>query len=450
MKYYAFILPLLLTAQITTSSISSKKASYDGNALVLNGNVSLDHTLGKLQSSSARLQKEGKEGPFSLIFLRDDVLITLKNRGKISCATADFDFNAMKGKLIPALGKAIHFTNLHADLLSLSSQEAEIEFANDSDSIKISKIQANGVVHAQYGYDFFLHADSALYSNETIPYVSASPNCKLTHKGDQITADKVEFFPDSSKIIFSTPKGNVKPSAFSDQEGIRFSCNKMIWEKAPQLLTLLGDVSVHDESIGDIHCDDEVELMQHQQEGKWILSSVTTKGKTELSYQLNADFKHLLVCYGRMHLDQKKLLLTLESTKEKPIEYFHDKMKLCADYAQLDYIQGEQKVLPQCLSLTGNVRLSAEQNEKRCALADQFHYYPAEEKMILSSKDGSHVLFWDEQQQLTVSAREVHISRINKKDNIKGVGNVRFAFSSAENDLMKKLFPFYRPKGGSL
>ncbi len=64
--------------------------------------------------------------------------------------------------------------------------------------------------------------------------------------------------------------------------------------------------------------------------------------------------------------------------------------------------------------------------------------------MVLSSKTGSNVLFWDKEQQLSISAREVHIARVDKKETIKGVGNVRFSFSSTESDLLKKLFPFYK------
>ena len=85
----------------------------------------------------------------------------------------------------------------------------------------------------------------------------------------------------------------------------------------------------------------------------------------------------------------------------------------------------------------------------RCAVADQFAYYPETETMILSAQNGESVLFWDDTQQLSISAREVHLSRDEKGENIKGVGNVRFAFSTIENELLKKLFPFYQPKRGA-
>ncbi|NGX37774.1 MAG: hypothetical protein K1000chlam2_00936 [Chlamydiae bacterium] len=445
--FLLLILSSLLTAEIPTSSISSENASYDGNALVLTGSVNLNHALGRMQAGAARLLKDTEEGPFSSIRLRDNVLITLKNRGKISCAEADFDFSAMKGKLLPKLGDSIRFINLHSGPLSLSSSVAEIEFAKEYDALKVTKIFAHEKVHVQYGKDFVLLADNATYLNDVNPHVFASPHCVLIHFQDQIEAEKIELFPENSKIILSSPSGKFQPSAFSKNDGMQFSCDKLVWERAPQILTLRGNISIQDEGIGNIHCDDEVELRQKEQDEKWVLSSITAKGKTELQYHLSANFKHLLTCYGQMHLDQDRLVLNIESPEDQPIEYIHDQMKLRADHATLEYEQEHSAIRPQKLTLNGHVHLFADENALRCAVADQFTYYPELETMVLSAEEGQNVLFWDEIQKLSISAKEVHLSRDEKGENFKGVGNVRFAFSSTENALLKKLFPFYQQTG---
>lgn len=447
MKHYlllSLLFPLFLSAEINTSSISSNKASYDGNTLVLNGAVKLQHALGQMESGNARLLRDEEGSPFTSIHLRDDVLITLKNRGKIFCARADFDFNGLKGKLSPKIGEMIRFDNLQAGLLSLASKEAEIEFIRDSNALKVSKIEAHDSVQVQYGKDFLLTADSATYSNTKTPYVWASPHCVLTHYDDHIEAERVEILPDSAKMILTTPTGKLMPSAFSESESVQFSCNKLIWEQAPQILTLKGNVSVHDHGVGDIHCDDEVELRQKQEDGKWILSSITAKGKTELKSNLNDGLQHLLVCYGQMQLDQDRLVLTLESPPEEPLEYFHDKMKLRADQAQLKYTSVGRSITPQKLLLFGNIQLTSIEEALRCAVADQFAYFPEEKKIVLSAQDGNHVLFWDQQQELSICAKEIHITHTDNGEKIKGVGNVRFAFSNVENTLLKKLFPFYQ------
>jgi len=425
---------LVLPALLCGETISSKKATYDGNALVLKGDVELDHALGKLSSGNARLEKEEKDGPFSSISLREDVLISLKNLGKISCETADLNFVSLTGKLLPQMGNLIKFVNLGPDNFTLMSQEADLELAKQADSYKVTKIHANGTVQVQYGSDFTLDADRATYSSDEVPYVYAEPNCRLVHVDDVIEAEKVELFLGTSTAVLIEPKGLLQP------QGIKFTCHKMIWENEPQLLTLQGDVSVVEEGIGTLNCEEEVEIHQKKEAGKWILSSMVAKGKTELAYALGADTKHMLVCYGKMRLEQNKL--TLESPQNHPIEYFHDQMKLCSDHAQINYIDKSAEKL----QLDGNVQLQIAEDGNRCATADQFVYLPAEEKMILSSKDGANVLFWDKEQQLSISAREVHISRADQKETIKGVGNVRFAFSNTENTLLKNLFPFYEGK----
>jgi hypothetical protein len=381
--------------------------------------------------------------------LRDDVCITLKSRGEIHCAQAHFDFLGLRGKLLPKRGELIEFLNLQAEPLSLLSREAEIEFEQEAANLKVAKIKASKSVEVQYGDDFVLTADSATFSNTKMPYVWASPSCVLTHFEDQIKADRIEILPSSAKMILTSPSGVLAPSVFGD-EAMRFSCNKLVWERDPKLLTLKGNVRVQDTGLGDLFCEDEVEIQQNEQDGKWAPSHISAKGKTRLQYSLDADFDHLLVCVGQMQLDQERNLLTLESLPEEPLEYFHDTMKLTANHAELSYENEMGTFAPRQLLLQGNILLSATEDSSRCAIADQFAYYPQEKKIVLSTKRSSPVLYWDATQKLSISAREIHITHTERGENVKGIGNVRFAFSSTENALLKKLFPFYHPLGRDL
>lgn len=433
---------LFLNTEIASSSISSERAIYDGNALVLKGAVSLQHSLGEMQSGSARLIRQSETGGFSSVHLKDAVHIHLKNRGQILCDQADFDFDQLKGKLTPKRGDSIRFENLCSSLVSLTSKEADIEFGKKDDSLTVAKIEANRAVHVQYKDDFFLDADSATFSNTKTPYIWASPNCVLTHWRDKIEADRVEVLPESEKVILTAPTGMLTDS------GIAFSCNKLIWEQTPQILTMKGNVSICDSAVGDMVCEDEVEFKQHCQDGKWLVNRITSKGKTELNYNLDENFLHLLICYGQMQLDHDRLILTLESPPEQPLEYYHDKMKLSANHAEMSYRSEEGPITPEKLLLCGNIELTSPGDSSRCALADNFSYFPEEKRMILSSKSGN-VLFWDQKQDLKISAREVHITQTERGENIKGIGSVRFAFSSTENELLKKMFPFYEIKRGA-
>src|SRR5271170_6814134 len=85
-------------------SLSSTNASYDGSSLLLTGHVLLDHGLGKMEAEEASLQRQeaGKDFPFSLIQLRKEVVLSLKNSAQITCGSADLDFTALKGILLPS------------------------------------------------------------------------------------------------------------------------------------------------------------------------------------------------------------------------------------------------------------------------------------------------------------------------------------------------------------
>ena len=436
------LLPRLLSAE---SSISSDKASYDGNHLILRGSVQLKHILGIMESGVARLNKEDKDAPFSHIHLKNDVLITLNNRGKISCDEAFLDFVNLQGTLIPKKGKKVLFSRLSAKTLNLSSKEAQIYLEKSGEEYDISKIEATRDVHVQYNKDFCLDADTAVFQNGTMPCICASNHCYLSHFEDHIKADKIKLFPDTSTVVLKAPKGHFTPSPFTASGSVFFNCNEMIWDHAPQRLTLKGDIQVHDESLGTISSDDEIELYQKEVEGKWVISSLFGKGKTIFACSFKDGIRHLLISTGTFRLNHDRLNVTLESAPDKPIEYIQDKMKLCADLAKLDYTQEEKRISPKKLLLTKEVRLTDEESS-RCALADQFVYLPEEKKMILSSTSGQNVLFWDHGQDLSISASEVHITATAKGEKIKGIGHVRFAFSSTENDLLKKLFPFYKPQ----
>lgn len=443
----SFLFPLVLSAEITTSSVTSKQASYSGNTLILEGNVKLTHPLGDLRAGNARLHRNEDGSTFSNIHLTNDVLIALRNRGMISCGKADFDFEKLKGTLYPSSSGMVEFSNTEQGPISIASKQADIEFIKVGNELQISKIEAQDRVELIYGDGFILQAGGATYSNTKTPYVWASPDCILTHYDDEIQAERVDVLPESEKFIFSKPHGKLSPSAFSQASGAYFSCDSLVWEQAPQILTLKGNVEIIDEGVGKMNCVDEIELRQKLVDGKWVLGQLMAKGKTELSYLQDEKMPHLLICNGEMQLDQDRLILTLASPPNEPLEYYHDQMKLTADHAELNYTQGDKTIHPQRLSLCGNIELTSSENQNRCGVADQFFYYPETKQMVLSSKEGKNVLFWDGEQQLSISAREVHITETERGESIKGIGNVRFAFSSAEHQLLKKLFPFYQRDG---
>ena len=133
-----------------SGSLSSSDASYDGNSLLLTGHVALDHGLGKMTAEEASLQRQeaGKDFPFSLIQLRRDVLLALKNSAQISCGSADLDFTALKGILHSSENSKVVYTDQikkkrsgETVALKLSGQLVELNFSKQVNDGKKNRVR---------------------------------------------------------------------------------------------------------------------------------------------------------------------------------------------------------------------------------------------------------------------------------------------------------------------
>lgn len=346
------LLPIFLMSE-TTSSVSSREASYNGNILTLQGNVEVDHALGKMCAGFAKMMREDKSSPFSYIQLRNDVTIALHKRGEIHCETANLDFISLMGTLFPKIGDTIHFTNVFAFQdnapLSIESDTAEIKFLKEDQKIYITEASVKDHVVIHFTKDIALTTNQATFQGEKnadqCTRISTDSPCRITHFADIIDAQKVIFYPLDAKILLLQPEGTLKN--FSDK-------------------------------------------------------------KKDADFQFSASQGEVV----------------------------------CA--------QESDQTSFKSLHLTGDVQLSRSLDDSSCcAIADNLSYFPETSTAILSAEKGKSVLFWDAEQDLSISADEVHITHTDDGNMVKGVGVVRFAFSSHENALLKKLFPFYQPAGES-
>ncbi len=442
------------------SSISSQEASYDGNTLTLTGNVTLDHALGKMRAQNAQLVKEEKEHPFSLIYLNGKVTIALNNEAEISCSRAEFDFQNQVGTLLPTRGEKVTFTQLvekggERVSLKLQSARANLIFSQSQNhEINISKMHADEAVEIEYADGYILKAGSAIYEvTDDGSFILAFPSekdecCHFSYKNDAIQAQKVCFHPQESKIILYSPKGVLK-TLFAPNE-IAFSCSEMVWDRASNRLSLSKNIHIADHTLGEVYCDETVELAPPS--GPHSLYNIQTTGKTTI-HTYAPGKRQTLTCFGTMSFDQESLTSTFESPlvdshvpEGQQIEYRAEDLQLLASSGLLEYGWIEGHLRPTKLMLRSNVRLSESQH---CALGDLLTYSLFDHTMTLSAKEGEKVLYWDPKQSLAISAKEVRIQKdpFTNKESVKGVGNVQFVFSSAENDLMKKMFPFYQLAG---
>jgi hypothetical protein len=467
-RVFGFLaLYFLLTSPLfaDSSSISSKEASYDGNALVLKGSVLLNHALGMMRAENARLVKEDKHHPFSLIYLNEDVAIQLNNHAEISCNRAEFDFQNQVGLLLPSPGEKISFTSQFIDKsgervpVMLQSIRANLTFSEgQSDEMHICQMHANEEVVIEYGDGYLLKAGSALYqAEEPMSYILAFPaeeegTCHFSYKGDEIEAQKVRFQPQESLVILSQPNGVVK-TLFAPNE-IAFSAGEMAWNRAQGTVAFFRNIHIADSSLGEIYCDEKIELVASS--SAHSLYDIRAEGKTTI--HTFAPNRQTVTCFGLLSFDQKTLTSTFESPlvdgvvpEGQQIDYRGENFQLLASSGVLEYGWMAGHLRPTKLSLQGGVRLAScpGAESKQCALGSHLTYSLLDHTMTLSAKKGEKVLYWDETQGITLSANQVRVHKdpFTGKESVKGIGNVRFSFSSTENALLKKMFPFYQPTG---
>ena len=464
-----------------SGTVSSTHAEYDGNALILDGHVILNHGLGKMNAEHAALEKQetGKDFPFSFIHLEKEVFLHLKDNAKLFCEKADLDFITLRGFLYSKENEKVTYTDLlNQDIpfkllgKNIILEMSKLETDEKKNTYEVETVTAENAVTVHYNNDYILEAHRAHYrknqqekenTSEFPGFVTATPKdagdmCHLHHLGDLIDSTKVEIDLIKEMLILKAPIGRLVSSLVPHPENseVRFEADELRWEQPTNTLSLLNNIHIQDSALGMIDADERLQLTQKKVEDKTVIQTISTQGKTRLEYLASGQTKpQVLICYGSMLLDRDKLSAVLQSPEEKgrvldekQIYYEEERIASFAERARIDYAIVDSKITPVSLTMTRNIRLFSHVPDapKRCSLADRLTYSPETHTLILFADPGKRVLFWDEGQSLCIAAQEVHIIQDSKtkQESIKGVGNVKFAFTSQESELLQDIFPFYK------
>ena len=269
------------TADAEKSSLSSTQANYDGNSLVLTGQVALDHGLGKMTAEEAFLQRQetDKDFPFSLIQLRKDVLLSLKSSAQITCAAADLDFTSLKGTLFSAENETVVYSDQikkkkgESVPLTLTGKQVDLLFSKSGEEDKKTNYEIDNIllkekVLIHYAEGIRLEAHQALYrkepsvSNKTSKrefqgIITAYPEnehspCKLSYAGDDIFAEMVDIDLIHAKMSLLHPKGVLASTLSSHlQQGqLHFQSDYLYWDQEKNTLTLKGNIAIEEPSLG--------------------------------------------------------------------------------------------------------------------------------------------------------------------------------------------------------
>lgn len=476
--YLSFFVPALLQSEpisLNSSSISSKTAAYDGQLLTLDGDVELDLDLGKLFAQHAALEKPelNTELPCSIVDLQQDVRVSFKQRAELLCEKAHFDFFKLFGELFPKMGGQVIYRDMiekeqgRQEPFQLSGNRVELRLAKQAKEIGkieylLDEILAYDDISLDSNQGIHVLADRALFQRKTgyspTPIVTAYPKdeegrCMITHEQDQVEAKHIILDIQHALIDLQSAFGSLFSTLIPQQKlPLKFRSNHVAWYHPEHRLILSGDVHVEEPSLGMIESS-EIEIVQSENKQLKLLNA---QGKTILEHlDLRTGNKHHLKCLGSISVDEEKQSITLNSPSihgkvafDQQLYYAYQDFASHADHAHCLYKKEEHAAALSSFSLDGNVRLYSldPKQSLRCALADHLVYRPDTNTFTLSSKSKRKVLFWNEEEGLCISADHVEISKdASGKENVKSKGNVKFAFSTAEHQLLQKIFPFYQP-----
>jgi lipopolysaccharide export system protein LptA len=449
-------------------TISALSATYEDSNLMLEGEVKLLHGLGTLQAEKASLfkQENDKNLPFSSIHLEDGVNILCKNQATLNCDLAKLDFVTLRGEISALESNRVTYSTNSLDSkegtpFQIQSQAIDVTFSEhskESDTEYLcDTLRAKRNVTIQYATDFVLKTDEAHYKRTSTDsslsgIVTAYPTaqdstCHLCYQNENIETSFIEITMEDSLIHLKDPKGSLPSSLFSSkQKGqLFFSCKDLNWDHLKGVLTLKQEIQVQESHFGCLSAAQTLTIEQNKTNNDTFINSLHAEGLSSLTHNDST-----LTSYGSLHVDGIKGQITVLSPKiegkvspQDQVLYQNNDMQLQADTALLEYTEPLHEL--SSLTFHGSIRIQSLDAARtaRCALADRLVYAPDTKTVILSAHTGKKVLFWDEEQGATLSAKEVHLTQnpLTGKTEIKGIGNMKLSLSPEEQKQLKKHFP---------
>jgi lipopolysaccharide export system protein LptA len=447
--YFCIFITSLYGQEIQEGNVSSLEASYDGNNLVLEGNVELYHELGKISSEKATLSRQegAKDLPFSTIALEKHISIACKSKANLACASALLDFTNLKGTLFS--GKApeeyvVYSDQLLTDIpLQILSKIAHLLFEQQTpNSYAINKLTASESVTVYYGKDFVLKAEKAIYQKSPSQKTSLSgliqaygTPCTLLYQEKPITMQSIEIDTEKNLLYCKEPKGAIASHLFSlpSKQDLLFQSRELRWDQEKETLVLQKDVFIQEDSLGTISTSKELCIVRKNN----AIESIHVEGESLFTHENST-----LSSPGTLHVDGIKGEITACRSESQQLLYKDPTLSLQADSAIVKYAPDARAI--SFLSMDQNVQIRSldSQGKEQYGLADRLYYDPNKKTAILSASAGKKVLFWDPEQGVTLSAKEVHLIQnpLTGKIEVQGVGNIKLSFSPEEFSLINRHF----------
>ncbi len=490
------LIPIALLAKVVV--INSNHAAYDGHQIVLKGSVVVDHAAGVLTANRVVMKpKAGKDGEFETIDLNEHVWLRLCGGGELLCHQAHLNLIAGVGTCLGNNEREYvvfheYCTGAGGEKIpvTMKSRELSLIFLRDDQKTdsslqeKVQQIEAREEVTISYNHDFIASGNRAIFYRQEEENASdassvlpgqvvmtgseGAATCQVTNqRGDLVYAKTMTLDTTARQLEMENMRGTMVVEGDEKKApGVLSICaDRASWEEKSGIVTLLGNVEVNDPDMGLLKSKERIILfMDGQQPKQWVRAEA--EGESTLIYKgKDGPGMKTLKSYGSCVLDHSALEVRLNSPKDgegkvldgKQVFYTDERGDILADQVSIHYRHDESGVSPERIVLYGHVKIvnrdggiSKDRTKaQQYVLADRVDFFPATQLMELKGTKGRRVLFFDEANELQVSAQvlKVRRDRLSSREMVEGGGDVRFYLVDQEIEKLRQQFSLDRIVG---
>lgn len=197
MKFLLFLLLVATLHATDATTVESDVATYDGNQIVLSGDVTIQNVMGTVNAEKALLKRdvEGKSKiDFPWAELSENVVAKLNDGGIFECSKVIFDYNNLRSDFLGP--SEIHYKGPRGEVYACS---ASIDFEEREGSMQPVKITLSGgvrMIHKEPTEQYALAEIVEYYPKEEVVILKAKPHEHVLFfdqsKGIQLAASQVK------------------------------------------------------------------------------------------------------------------------------------------------------------------------------------------------------------------------------------------------------------------
>ena len=405
--YFLLLTCLSLHANESPMVIDSALAQYNGDKIILSGQVSIEHALGKILANQIEITPDpSKKFKPKNLQLNEAVNVQFNDGSILTCTQAQIDCDQLSGQFQGNV-EYTEATKPNNAPLRLKSEAMEVQLGSHENKINIEQAKAHRNVQIDFHKHFLAKAHLATYQRQgSQGHIVLKPIenglCEVSNlHGDFIQAREIAIDEGTHIVTFQTPAGVI------NQDQIHFSADTLLWDDKNMTLTMLGQINIDQPGMGQLLTHKQLVLQQTVKDGKKQLLRIDCSGETVLKhFDQEKDREQTIYCSGPLSIDHQKFEAVLESAvnrddaQKKQIVFEDFLGEIHADKAIIHYAYEGKSLAPSEITLVGNVKIlnyedDSETGHLQYAIAHNLVYTLKNKELVLAGKGSQRVLFYD-------------------------------------------------------